>query len=149
MPLLLVNRVNIYKALYYLTSDITSLTVSSSTLPFFLLSATLAFFLFSSNWPGFLPLWPLPSKGNTSFWCLLQSLFFRRPSWWPILNLSLLYCYHVWYILHLVLVFFVCILLVFVCLYMEYVKLMMEGFLLFMFTTKRLYPVLRAFCNNW
>ena len=62
MPLLLVNGVNLYKALYYLTSDITSLTLSSSTLPFFLLSATLAFFLFSSNWPGFLPPWPLSSK---------------------------------------------------------------------------------------
>lgn len=44
MPLLLVNRVNIYKALYYLTSDITSLTVSSSTLPFS---------CFLLHWPSF------------------------------------------------------------------------------------------------
>ena len=74
MPLLLVNGVNLYKALYYLTSDITSLTLSSSTLPFS---------CFLLHWPSFcFPLTdqvfshyvPFP-QSNTSFWCLLQSLF--------------------------------------------------------------------------
>lgn len=147
MPLLLVNRVNIYKALYYLTSGITSLTVSSSTLPFS---------CFLLHWPSFCS--PLTDQVFSHYGLFPQRATRRCGVYSRVSSSGGFLVAHSQLVLTILLSCmiyltscscFLCILLVFVCLYMEYIKLMMEGFLLFMFTTKRLYPVLRAFCNNW
>lgn len=100
----------------------------------FLPSATRAFLLFSPNgWAfptiAFVYRNSLLSKSHASFRCLLQSLFLRRPPW-PSPSLSFLACFHVWYILFLILVFCPSI-PCFFCLCMKYVSSMKEGIFAF------------------
>ena len=149
MPLLLVNRVNIYKTLYYLTSDITSLTY---LLPHF------AFSCFLLHWPSFcfpltdqvfshyglFPQWathPFGVYSRVSFsGGLPGSPFSTCPYYLAIM-------YDISCILFL---FSLSVYSLFLSVYTwNTLSSWWKGFLLFMFTTKRLYPVLRAFCNNW